>query len=121
MMNMIRWFVGGAIIAILFWTFVVLTTWLFAEAMGQEVSTRESTLGEQNRSLNYVAPSTITQEYIIYESPAPIDTSEYDCAQTNRKLLAMVEMIAEQIARQPHTGHVYAQALTTIRGLWCDQ
>ncbi len=117
-MKIIKGFLIGAVIGLA----IMMALAFGSRAMAQEaVPVYPAPSGMQDRGFNYKSPQTV--ETIIYHevSYGPSLSQTYRCDKYNRKLTAMIKMIARQIAEDPSVGHIYAPALVTINEVWCTK
>lgn len=103
----------GGILLLFVWIFVAKNV-----SAQEAIPTRPATLGEQNRSLSYQPQERTIIEVIIEADDNYV--SILNCARYNRKRLAMLKMIAARIAERPEHGHLYKNAILSIRESWCD-
>jgi len=111
----------GGIGGIAFVIFTFLGLGLISKAFGQDaVPTYEARSSQQDRSLNYKSPrgNVPDSNYPEYIEVGYV-TLDDGCDQLNASLLAKVQMIATEIAKNPSVGYIYVGALNTIHGLWC--
>lgn len=121
-------FVAGLAAAV----FIFLALGLISNAFAHEVDpdgyrvTREATLGEQDRSLNY--PITHTPSIIAPSGEqlwgeamdqARATQCKVDCSESNAYRIVIVRSIAAEITKNPEAGHWYKDTLLTLRNTWC--
>lgn len=104
---------GAAVAGLVASVVIMLLLGALIKAAQADEAVRPATLGEQNRSLSYVPPDTITV-YVVAE-----DIGMADCAARNRELLATVQMIANHMVARPEAAHMWAPALISIHTMWC--
>lgn len=74
---------------------------------------RPARLGEQDRSLDYKEPETIT----IYVQVEDIGIAS--CKARNSELVATVQMIVDHMIARPESAHMWESALVSIHTMWC--
>ncbi len=119
-------FVMGFLRGGLFVMLVVFVLFTIANvAVGDDtIATREATLGEQDRSLNYkyTTQDGVEHEHtIILEAPTTDDTVDkaIACANTNALLKASKDYAERRIKAEPKYAYLYDDVLELIEEKWC--
>ena len=111
-------FVAGIIVSGL----LLMALGLARQALAQEATpTYEAEPGQINRGFNYRPAARVVTEVESVNDPIydPGYTEAYACQRNNEKLMAMLQMIVQEIIKDPVNGHFYEGAITTIHSMWC--